>query len=367
MWKRGLLAFAIAVPVFPAFTQSSPQEREACTTTVVTAENGSRQERRYCKDESGAYVRVGTRPLPMAPLPERSEVTYAGTYRFTVTQPGRPIQRLDLNSILRAAGPSKQFEGAMTVRLRIDGNSVTGDISGTGGIRSSRVSGLFREGRCRVVSADTSVVYEGLCGRAQFSGRVVTTDSARTRVSGTFELASKAVVDIAERERTAALAAQAVREEAERKAARVAALRDQLEAEAARGGVKAMTLLAYAYSEGAEGFEIDYARAAHWATQAAARGDISSMRQLSTMYYYGRGVPQSAARAYQYSLQCASTNAPSEADQKIKTICIKIVAASLYSGIGTLRNENAAVKWYRLCASRDDDSCINWLNEHNVR
>ncbi|WP_246152470.1 tetratricopeptide repeat protein [Sphingomonas montanisoli] len=283
---------------------------------------------------------------------------------MTVTRPGPAMRRLDVQSFLRSAGKSTEIEGTTTILLRFNGSAVTGSISATGGWHGAGLTGTVGNGMCRLAAEDGSLSIEGSCGRTGFKGRI-SGRGAGTTLSGRFETSAKTVIDVAEREQQREDAAAAAREEARRKAEAQRQAMAQLEARAAAGNVEAMWVAGMTYESG-EKIGQDYAKAAAWYQRAAAKGFGPAYRGLARLYYEGNGVPQSKARAFDNFLACA--NAAELKDfYESKTGCMYLAAQSLYLGIGVVRNEAAAARWFRACAARKNDDCIEWINEHGVR
>jgi hypothetical protein len=170
------------------------------------------------------------------PLPARAEVTYQGTYEAFVARKQRRQQRVDLGKLLTNAltKTGERYEGAITLKLRLDGAAAYADTSGTGGLISNKASGLVRDGRCRLVTDDEMTVFEGTCAADRFIGRITATDRNRMSIDGTFEAMAVDIVDTAKRDAAAkALKAENDAETAKRRTlldARRAALKKQCDA-----------------------------------------------------------------------------------------------------------------------------------------
>lgn len=174
-------------PVAPVAGGASNGNEPECRVSSYTTQDGRRGTMRYCKDSTGAWRRVGGVELPQAPLPSKAQIRFRGTYQVTVTQPGRQSRQLNLGALLGSDGSSQQLEGAITFAASFDGAAVTATVSGTGGMSTIRVSGLVRNGACRLVDDRQTIVYEGRCDRNGFKGTIKSQQASRNRVSGTFE------------------------------------------------------------------------------------------------------------------------------------------------------------------------------------
>lgn len=164
--------------------------------------------------QAGDVVMPATAPAAAQPL-GRAEAVYQGTYTIDVTILERPKREksrrainLNLNSILNEAvnlaaenahkkdSPSQRYEGALTMKTTFDGAAVSIQVSGTGGFEGGTLSGLVRNGICRVSGAPNhNVIYEGPCGPAGFSGTVTSAANDREVQSGRFDTTATSYVD----------------------------------------------------------------------------------------------------------------------------------------------------------------------------
>lgn len=181
----------------------------------------------YCKDPAGKWVPAAS--LSRALLPAKAEAQYDGTYVLTVSKPQRRKSKITLGDLIAsAAEKGDRYEGAMTMKLVINGASVTGQVSGTGGISTLRVSGLVQNGRCRLIDDRNMFVYEGACNAEGFSGTVNSTSNSRTVQKADFALTLSSLVDVAARDA-----------QAQQAGAELAAKRAQLKAQCDAGKITA--------------------------------------------------------------------------------------------------------------------------------
>lgn len=166
----------------------------------------------------------------MSKLPRRAEVTYEGSFESKSAKSMQMPTRFTLNSIMSSVSQAqgKSMQGALTLVAVFNGDALTAQGSGTGGLRAGRLSGLVEGDHCHLITDDQTMVYDGECGPKGFTGRITAGPRNRENVSGTFRLSATKLVDVAERERQQALAAadtaraRAAAVEAER--ARIASL-----------------------------------------------------------------------------------------------------------------------------------------------
>jgi hypothetical protein len=180
----------------------------------------------FCQEADGRWTQqAGDVAMPAAAVPAavpqlvRAEAVYQGTYVIDVAQRERPKREkrrtinLNLNSLLNevvnqaaenassTSTPSQRYEGALTLKATFDGAAVTMQISGTGGIWTGNLSGLVRDGVCRLSDVpDYAVTYEGPCGPSGFSGTMVSTTNDRQIQNGRFETVATGYVDSTKRD-----------------------------------------------------------------------------------------------------------------------------------------------------------------------
>jgi hypothetical protein len=145
---------------------------------------------------------TGAAQGPLQTIPDVAEVTYRGTYSVVSAKKTRQSTRVDLNRLLGDALKSQggtRYEGALTLEMKFDGPAVTAKLSGTGGVTPITLSGLVRDGVCRLTDPKNLEVYEGRCSATSFVGTVKDTELSRNSLKGTFDLAVVNIVDVGER------------------------------------------------------------------------------------------------------------------------------------------------------------------------
>lgn len=162
----------------------------------------------FCKDKKGNWkqqageVVVAPSPISSNAVTQRGQATYRGTFSGAVSKRQRQSRNLDLGTLLeKAIAPdanATRFEGAFNLVMKFDGASVTADVSGTGGMQTSKFTGLVRGGICRLTDVQNTEVYEGPCDQTRFSGTIVSTPLNRNIVSGSFDTQANNYVDFAE-------------------------------------------------------------------------------------------------------------------------------------------------------------------------
>ncbi|MDG5487199.1 hypothetical protein NYR55_00960 [Sphingomonas sp. BGYR3] len=209
---------------------------------AVTMPDGSSA--RMCRNADGTWRSVAAEPAATPAstgIPAQAEITYAGTYRFVEGPKPRPARaprvpnRLSLNTLLNAAmsAPATpkgtEYQGALTIKATFDGQSVTAQVTGTGGIAQHNLSGLIANGVCRLADARGAVVFEGKCTSNEFSGVISGTDNYRLSLNGNFSAAATKFVDVADRNARAA---------ADKRVAAAAAAERKAEIDAKRAKLK---------------------------------------------------------------------------------------------------------------------------------
>ncbi len=199
--------------------------------TEVSTTMASGQAGRY--DASDDSVGSGGAPNSDA----QAEVEYHGTFEQTVTIPSnqgantRNVLGAVLNNALNTK--TERSQGAYTITAKLNGAASTAVFSGTG-LQTITTSGTRNGGYCRFFDQTErgyTITYEGHCSPQGFSGTVSATGRNGARLQGRFETTATKYVDVAERERAAAVAAAAREKEAA--AARLAAEREVASAGAA--------------------------------------------------------------------------------------------------------------------------------------
>ena len=164
----------------------------------------------FCKDNKGNWkqqegaVAMASTTAAAGPVSQRGQATYRGTFSAAVSKKQRRARNQGLGDLLGQAingdVNATRYEGALTLVMKFDGAAVTADISGTGGINPGKLTGLVRNGSCRLTSADSLMVYEGPCTRTSFSGTIRSNPSNRDNVSGQFDARSSDYVDQSEKD-----------------------------------------------------------------------------------------------------------------------------------------------------------------------
>jgi hypothetical protein len=117
------------------------------------------------------------------------------------------------------------------------------------------------------------------------------------------------------------------------------ALRQQAEA----GDVRAMRALAEAYYLGRGGLAQDFAAAARWYRQLAARGEAGAQTTLGLMYARGWGLAPNMAEARRWWSLAAAQNDPG-AQHNLGLVYLQ--------GQGVARDPAHALHWFRRAAER---------------
>src|ERR1041385_5141691 len=117
---------------------------------------------------------------------------------------------------------------------------------------------------------------------------------------------------------------------------------EELTRRAENGDTNAQFRLGFLYDRGAN---VDFAKALHWYTKAADRGDHAAQNNLAAMYANGRGIPKDEARAAMWYLRAASEGyAPAQNN----------VGFMYANGLGLPHDDNAATRWYGRAAAAHD-------------
>jgi TPR repeat protein len=77
----------------------------------------------------------------------------------------------------------------------------------------------------------------------------------------------------------------------------------------------------------------------------AEQGDAKAEFELSNIYFYGAGVPQSSAEGFRWARKAAEDGLPAAEYS---------VASSYYHGLGVSQNFIEALRWFRLAADKGD-------------
>lgn len=113
---------------------------------------------------------------------------------------------------------------------------------------------------------------------------------------------------------------------------------------AEKGDAKSQIDLSSMYFYG-KGVPQSYAEAARWCRMAAEQGNAAAEFGMGSLYYYGNGVPQDYAEAARWYRKAAEQgNLRSEFD----------LASMYYAGKGVGQDYNEAVRWYRQAAEQGD-------------
>lgn len=144
----------------------------------------------------------------------RGRITYSGTHEGRVTTPGPMPRRLDLRSIARAAGRTREYAGAYELVLEFDGNALSGRVSGTGGLIATSLSGTRRGDRCRLIDDRHGTITEAQCTASRFTGTARTQAGSRQNMTMEIEASAVQFVDAAQENRERLAAAEAERQAA---------------------------------------------------------------------------------------------------------------------------------------------------------
>jgi hypothetical protein len=146
----------------------------------------------------------------------RGRITYSGTHEGRVTTPGPMPRRLDLRSIARAAGRTREYGGAYELVLEFDGNALSGRVSGTGGLLPTTLSGTRRGDRCRLIDDRYGTITEARCTAAGFTGTARTQPGSRQNMTMEIDASAVQFIDAAQEAREPLVAAEAERQAARR-------------------------------------------------------------------------------------------------------------------------------------------------------
>ncbi len=375
---------ALALLVFPCAagmalvlpSSSEAQVARECRDVPMTID-GQTQTQRMCREGAGpwrpATAETGSAEIltsGVMPANFRGRATYRGPYRADVSEPPRRRER-GLAGLLQA-DTKRQIEGVYTASLVFEPNNiVTGNVSSTGELGPATVAGSREGNRCRLTASPGGATFEGICSPTQFKG-IWTSSPAEKRYKFviTLDLAASEFVDAVEQEREAQRQAQAAAAAAAEQAKKGEAARAQMISRAQAGDIAAMENVGEGYRTGktilGATYPVDYAKAHYWLGRAAQLGSVYANGKLALMHGEGLGVPASQAQEFKYLLACASGRPRGSSDSEYQIPCMGMVAARYYNGLGTVRNEAEAVRWFRACARAGDDYCIRWLNERGV-
>lgn len=213
------------------------QEPENCRVVEMDPRRGPPRQT-ICQDARGQWIARPEVPADLAregspggssvdalPPEWRGRIRYSGTHEGYV-QTASAMRDLSLEGAVRALnGQRRQYGGTLEMDLTFDGRAVSGTVSGTGGISTSRLRGTREGSRCRLTVDDVALL-EAECTRAALTGISRNrSDSSDTMVMR-IEARAISVVDAAEQERQQLAAAAAA--ETRRQAAQ--AERDRAEA-----------------------------------------------------------------------------------------------------------------------------------------
>jgi hypothetical protein len=208
---------------------------------VETMVAGAKRIQTLCVGSDGIW-RLASDAAPSDVLSSdfRGHVSYSGTYQMQVTMPGPPIRRLDLRSVLRSVGRTRDYSGGYTVEVELNGNAVTGTYSGTGGIATTRFSGTRTGSECRLFTDRGGAALNANCTASRFDGTVISPEGERQPYKVLFEAQTTQLSDTAALERKRQMEAQAAAEAQTRQVHLDAARRSALMAAAAHGDRDAM-------------------------------------------------------------------------------------------------------------------------------
>ena len=151
--------------------------------TMPTQVNGQWSEHVSCRGQDGIWRQLdadGRLPEGDAfPVGFNGIARYSGRYEGSQTTPGRPMNRLNLRNLARAVGSNQDYAGDYSVQIRIEGDRVSGQYSGSGGIATTNFKGTRIGTRCRLVNDRTGAMIDAECTASRFTGTVRSGPSER--------------------------------------------------------------------------------------------------------------------------------------------------------------------------------------------
>lgn len=165
----------------------------------------------FCKDKKGNWQQQQGKVAvaPAAPSAGAAQQLYAdasyrgpATYSYPIKQrQGRPRSLIDL-AIDSAAPKTQKEEILVSVTMRIEGNTVTGTITGGSWTTNVPFTGTRRNGICDISARrnSDSVVYVGKCDASGFVGTMTNYTSRGDATKGTFQLGVISFTDTSERD-----------------------------------------------------------------------------------------------------------------------------------------------------------------------
>jgi hypothetical protein len=186
---------AAALAAWAAGAGAAPGGGDECR--AVTMPDGSST--RMCRDKAGRWVAEAE---AVRNLPARAEALYQGTFSVLASRRTAAPRRLDLGRMLADAMQKQgdRFEGALTIKATFDGAAVNAHVSGTGGVDPGPLSGLVRNGHCRLVDPRNTIVYEGRCDAQGFAGTITSTSTSRMVYKGSFQTSLTQLTDVGRRD-----------------------------------------------------------------------------------------------------------------------------------------------------------------------
>lgn len=222
----GALALAAATG-----TAEAQQRGEECRVEEMDPRRGPARQT-FCRNRDGqwrprpdldAAAASGRPATPVAapgvpaasvlPADWRGTITYSGTHEGYVQQAGPGMRDLSVGSVVGAVagGQRQRYAGRYDLVLTIDGASVTGQASGTGGIEPATFSGVRTGSLCRMFLEGAEV--EATCTSDRFVGVSRSPRGASPSFMMNIDARAVKVVDAAEEERQRAEAAERARED----------------------------------------------------------------------------------------------------------------------------------------------------------
>lgn len=360
---RGLAILFVApalflVDVAAAQSTSAPPAQEDCR--VVRKFKGNQSiETQICRGADGVFREIERTPGASGAT-FRGQIFYQGPYSGWVETQQRRSPGL-LTSIF-SGGPKKtDIDGEASLRLDFSGNTVKGQLDGSGGRRFRYTfTGVVRDGKCELTDQRTGIQLNGDCSADGFTG-VISVERSGNRLGSrfVFNLEASRLVDLDEREFDRAV-------EREERTNRIAAERDreneliaQLVREAESGDVESMRSLAAIYGGQTDLKYVrrDYAKRARWLSMAAGKNDQQSIYLLAEAYREAKGVRRDYSQAFGLFSRC------SQGKSDFTGACIFHLGLAYYYGQGVAQSEARSIEQFRRCANLGVEPCQSNLRK----
>jgi hypothetical protein len=207
-WARMRLLFLSVGACFalPAGGHAAPSE---CRTAALPDGTPAL----FCKDKKGNWKqqagKVEAAPATVASSSSGGQLLYAdATYRGTAiydvpikTRQRRPRTLFDL-AVESVQPKTQKQEIFASTTMRINGDIISGTITGGGWTNNVPITGTRKDGVCNITGAlnGETVVYVGKCGASDFTGQMTTYGARGEVLKGNFQMNAISFTDTSARD-----------------------------------------------------------------------------------------------------------------------------------------------------------------------